>query len=253
VSESVSKARGRISELTHLVPIRRGPVPDDEWGDPWAHEQRLEPLERTSFTVRLGTILRAFDERERAGFPSVIRLFRQIHFAKWAIVDGGTRLLLSVVFDGHWGDYMRALAREVPSMLHLIWSNTVGWERNFGGLPPATRSERLMTFIRTHQVEVSFFYAHHPHLTVRDIDSLACEQTRERAPRSEYELAREMGSLADRRAILLSEFGPPHVVAEAKRRFTAVLAPRYDADSFRHAYRETFGSDEPQPSEGSRG
>lgn len=206
-------------------------MPSDEWG-----AMGLSP---SSFANRLATILRGFHSREDKEFPSAIRLFRQIHSAKWALIDGGTRLLLSVVFDGDWADYMRGLAREVPAMLHLIWSNTVGWERDFTSLPPATRAESLMRFIREHQVSVSFLYLHHPRLTVRDIDSLL---PAERSESRERGLTREMGSVVSRREILLGDYDQgERSLREAKVVFSKLLEPRYDACSFARAYEETFG------------
>lgn len=232
MAESISKKRGQLTELTHLVPIRAGLVPDDEWGK--------KGLPRGSFADRLTIILRGFDSREDQGFPSAIRLFRQIHSAKWVLLDGGTRLLLSVVFDGDWGDYMRGLAREVPAMLHLIWSNTVGWERDFASLPIAQRSESLMHFIETHQVAVSFLYLHHPHLTVRDIDKLVSTESTE--PR-ERAIARELGSVAERREISLCDYGRLHSLERAKAVFCGLLEPRYDPCAFQRAYKETFGEE----------
>lgn len=232
VAESISKNRGQLTELTHLVPIRAGLVPANEWG--------TKGLSPSSFANRLALILRGFDDREDKGFPSVIRLFRQIHSAKWLQLDGGTRLLLSVVFDGDWSDYMRGLAREVPAMLHLVWSNTVGWERNFTSLPAAQRSESLMHFIKTHQVAVSFLYLHHPHHTVRDIGRLVSAESNE--PR-ERAIARELESVAQRRERALRDYGRVHSLGHAKDAFCSLLEPRYDACAFKCAFKETFGEE----------
>jgi len=239
MADSISKTRGQVSELTHLVPIRRGLVPPAESAAAGSASE--------SFADRLQTILRAFDDREGKGLPSVIRLFRQIHSAKWAILDGGTRLLLSVLFDGDWNDYMRALARDVPGLLHLIFANTVGWDRDFA--EPTRSAEKraaaLMQFIRDHQVEVTFLYVHRTDLTVRDVDKLLPEP---RPLAAEDSLARELGSLAERRKILLEEYAAQHSPAaleQAKQRFRAVLAPRYPEAAFALAYQEAFGQDVP--------
>lgn len=243
---SVTKGRGQISELTHLVPIRRGTVPDSERG---SHP----PL---TFANRLRIILKAFNDREDAGFPSVIRLFRGIHVSKWALIDGDTRLLLSVMYDGDFTDYMRALARDVPAMLHLVWSNTVGWEpfeRSATGALDleATRrnTERLMGFIRAHQVEVSFLYAHHADLTVRDVEYLKQFKRaydREQAPAAaakalESAIGRELEPFAVRQQALLRERFSDVELEAAKRRFIGVVGALYDQASFQAALRETFG------------
>jgi hypothetical protein len=244
---SVTKGRGQISELTHLVPIRRGSVPQNELGH-W--EQGPAP----SFANRLRIILKAFNDREDAGFPSVIRLFRGIHVSKWALIDGDTRLLLSVMYDGDFTDYMRALARDVPAMLHLVWSNTVGWEpfeRSASGMPDldvmGRNTERLMRFIRAHQVEVSFLYAHHPDLIVRDIEYLKQfkravdgQPGQAAADALQSAISRELESFKVRQRALLERYTAVEL-NEAKRRFTGVVGALFDAPSFQAAFRETFG------------
>jgi hypothetical protein len=242
---SVTKGRGQISELTHLVPIRRGSVPANELGA-WEGPA-------PSFANRLRIILKAFNDREDAGFPSVIRLFRGIHVSKWALIDGDTRLLLSVMYDGDFTDYMRALARDVPAMLHLVWSNTAGWEpfeRSATGTPDleATRrnTERLLRFIRAHQVEVSFLYAHHPDLTVRDIEylkqfKLALDGPPAQAAEAlQRAISKELEPFKVRQRALLERYTEDEL-NEAKRRFGGVVGALYDAPSFQAAFRETFG------------
>jgi hypothetical protein len=151
---------------------------------------------------------------------------------------------------------MRALARDVPAMLHLVWSNTVGWEpfeRSTTGTLDleATRrnTERLMGFIRAHQVEVSFLYAHHPDLTVRDVEYLKQFKRafdREQAPEAtargfESAIAKELEPFAVRQQALLRERYSDVELDAAKRRFVGVVSALYDQASFQAALRETFG------------
>jgi hypothetical protein len=243
MTTSVTKGRGQISELTHIVPIRRGSVPEAERG----------AAPSLTFANRLRLILSAFNDREDAGFPSVIRLFRMIHVSKWALIDGDTRLLLSVMYDGDFGDYMRSLARDVPAMLHLIWSNAQGWEpfeRGAAGDLEVTRrnTERLVRFIRAHQVEVSFLYAHHPDLTVRDIEflkqyKLAFEQGLSPAAAGaalQDAIGKELEPFAERQRALLAHYEPAELQA-AKDRFVGVIGALYDQASLQAALHETFG------------
>lgn len=165
-----SISRGEITELMHIAPIKRGVVPHIH-----------VPL---TYADRLRQVLRAFNDREQQGFPNVIRLFGGIHSSHWALIDGDTRLLLCVVFDGNWHDYLRVLARDTPALLHLIWSNCEGWRPLYdsperGIEAEAEASRRMFEFVQSYQVQLSFWYAHSPRLTVRDIEWL--EQLRRAA------------------------------------------------------------------------
>jgi deferrochelatase/peroxidase EfeB len=147
---SKSRGRGELSELTHVAPIKQG----------------LVPGVGKTYADRLRIVLESFHSREELGFPGVIRLFRGIHTAQWAMLDGDTRLMLNVVFDGDLRGYLRALARDIPGSLGLVWSNCEGWRATH------TDTEILVDFIERHQVRNNFFYAHFPKLTVPDVDAL---------------------------------------------------------------------------------
>jgi len=256
MAESIIRGRGEITEITHIAPVRRGIVPVALRG------KAMAPI---TYVDRLKTTLDAFQRREDRKFPSVIRLFRGIHVAKWALIDGDTRLLLDVVFDGNFRDYLRSLAHEVPAFLHVIWSNCEGWES------VAENPEQLISFIEAYQVKVNFLYAHHPQLTVRDIDwllelraAVEAQGFSEDARRALYQrigAALEPKSTAVRKRDLLQKFdqttpqngrsGPAHVQGEGalkvvKAGFKAVIGSLYDDKAYRSAYRESFGE---EPSE----
>lgn len=147
---SKSRGRGVISELTHIAPIKQGMVPG-------------KPI---SYADRLRTMLEVFHKREDPGFPGVIRMFRGIHTSQWALLDGDTRLMLNVIFDGDLHGYLRGLARDVSGVLGLVWSNCEGWQS------PYDNPQALIDFIERYQVRNNFFYAHNPGLTVPDVEGL---------------------------------------------------------------------------------
>src|SRR5688572_16474989 len=144
-----SRKRGQISELTHIAPIKQGYV-----FPPYAG---VKPIR---YADRLRTVLEAFNNREDLGAPGVIRLFRGIHNVKWALLDGDTRLMVNVVFDGDLHFYLRALARNTSGLLSVVWSNCEGWK------DPHDDPKLLIDFIERHQVRANFFYAQYPELTV---------------------------------------------------------------------------------------
>jgi hypothetical protein len=232
----ISRTRNQVSEITHLAPIKPGIV------------QRRDGQPPLTYADRLKFILEAFNRREEAGFPSVIRLFRGIHFAQWALIDGDTRLMLNVTFDGDWRDYLRSLVEDVPAFLHLIWSNCEGWE------PVQGNPEALFSFIRAYQTRVSFFYAHHPQYTVRDIDRIgaiaagAVQHPLATAAEvcASVERAARPVSFASRQQSALAQFdaSPPRTKLEtAKRGFTALIGSLYADEEYRSAFRESFGND----------
>jgi hypothetical protein len=164
VPESLSRARGVLGEITFIAPIRRGPVPDDE-------APNTSPRRAIRFADRLRIVLEAFNDREdqydsvrTRRVPLALRAFGGIHFAHMALIDGETRLLFSVDFDGAPRDYLAGLANNVPWLLHLVFSNCEGWK------PVENDPWQLIRFIEAHQVKTHFWYAHMPELTARDLE-----------------------------------------------------------------------------------
>jgi hypothetical protein len=252
MTEPVSRGRGEITEITHIAPIRKGLVP--------VKQRDSAPI---TYVDRLKTILEAFHRREDTGFPSVIRMFRGIHSAQWALLDGDSRLMLNVVFDGDWSDYLRSLAFDVPAFLHLIWSNCEGWQDVTGD------PEQLFSFIKAYQVRVSFLYAHHPSLTVRDVDwlehlrKIAQDGKGDSISRAELLRSASVGLEAKpmdvRRAELLKEYEararaantqPPRSLSPlgyAQYAFVQVIKPLYESTDFKRAYVEAFGEEPTTP------
>lgn len=157
--ESVSRIRGVVGEITFIAPIKQGFVPGLD-------APQHKPIR---YADRLRLVLEAFNDREdqydatRARrVPTGLRAFGGIQFAHLALIDGDTRLLFSVDFDGSPHDYLAGLAINVPWLLELVFSNCQGWQPVEGN--PGT----LIKFIEAHQVLTNFWYAHLPGATVRD-------------------------------------------------------------------------------------
>lgn len=245
-----SKSRGEVTELMHIAPVRAGMI----------------PTKRLRYADRLRVVLEAFNRREELGFPNVIRLFGGIHFAKWALIDGDTRLVLSVVFDGRWEDYLRTLARDTPALLHLIWSNCDGWRPLYGDdenpqviAPPGKLTaaqerlagERFMEFVRAYQVETQFLYAHEPLRTAKDGE---CQEILQRGPRPEAMAALvhalEPRTRGNRLSNALQDYDkgrggwgptPAGQLARVKQEFIAVFGALYERDELIAAGTEAFG------------
>ena len=100
-----------------------------------------------------------------AGIPS-------IHFAHWALLDGGRRLLFCSNFDGSWENYLDDFIDKANKGLTGIWGGTIGFPRTrwlfWGG---ATNGSRFKAIARNKQVPSSVWYSAYPKLTVDAIDN----------------------------------------------------------------------------------
>jgi hypothetical protein len=100
-----------------------------------------------------------------AGIPS-------IHFAHWAMLDGGKRLLFCSNFDGSWENYLDDFIDKANKGLTGIWGGTIGFPRTrwlfWGG---ATNGPRFKAIARNKQVPSSVWYSAYRQLTVEAIDN----------------------------------------------------------------------------------
>jgi hypothetical protein len=87
-----------------------------------------------------------------------------IHFARWAIVDNGKRLLFQSKFDGSWENYMGDFVDKVDWGLDACWTNTVGYPT--AGMHDIDSFKR---FIRDRQFEHLYVYNAYPCETVLNI------------------------------------------------------------------------------------
>jgi hypothetical protein len=146
-----------------------------------------------------------------------------------------------VVFDGDLHGYLRALARDVPATLALVWGNCEGWEDT------ASDPQKLITFIERHQVRASFFYAHYPELTVPDVEALmklkaAATRLGPQASIGELqaELQRETApiSRATRIRALFNTYGERERMEQA---FWGMFGPLFETTLLERVHAETFG------------
>jgi hypothetical protein len=154
-----SKVAGRVREITHIVPFRQG-------GPAGLHGIR--------YADRCRIVLEAFADLENEGFVLPVRRFTGIHFARWALIDGDTRLLFTTNFDGSWEEYIRAFVREIPWSLGLVWQNCENYPPDRIGpdgevIAAAADYALFSKFVDRYQVEASLFYADYGELSVRDV------------------------------------------------------------------------------------
>jgi hypothetical protein len=243
-----SHRRGAVSELAFIAPVRNG-----SFTLPGAAAGSLQ----VRYSDRLKRVLEAFDDREDhyekleiRRVPLALRAFGGIHFAHLVLIDGGSRLLFVVNFDGSIRDYLAGLANHVPALLNLVFSHCVGWE------PVANRPEQLIKFVERYRVQTNFWYVHDPGLSARDVQWMAALRAALHAAPSHAtstelvaNLLAQVGrasapvSFKDQMAAMFAEAEErrPHYLEIAEAQFKALFGALFDQQDWQNAYIETFG------------
>ena len=144
-----SKRVGVVTEVTLITPIKVG---------------RVEGEYRT-YRKRLQEVLDDVQQRELQELPTPVGLIRQIHFARWVIIDrpgSAGDLLFTSNFDGEMKSYFRSFALELTSDIDAVWENCVGY-------PGAHDFDLLWQYIKQHQINTATFYCAYPNLTMPQI------------------------------------------------------------------------------------
>ena len=139
------------NQITHLVEIKEGMF-------------RLWTLRFILGAINL--LARTFYNRGNlAGIPS-------IHFARWAVIDGGRRLLFFSNFDGSWESYLGDFIDKAAIGLTGVWSNTVGFPPTekliFSG---ARNSGDFKAWVREKQLETQVWFSAYKTLSVQNINN----------------------------------------------------------------------------------
>lgn len=99
---------------------------------------------------------------ERQGLPSPIERIESIHYARWVILDGGTRLLFTSNFDGDLDSYLAEFAERDEGPLNAVFRYCVGW-------PGARPVDRFIQYVREYMVPAEYYYAAYPQYTVKEV------------------------------------------------------------------------------------
>jgi hypothetical protein len=87
-----------------------------------------------------------------------------IHTVRWALLDGGKRLLMASNYDGTWENYIDEFAELILSGLDAIWDSSYSFPE-LGAQDVAA----LKHFLRCHQAPANVFYSAYPTATVQNI------------------------------------------------------------------------------------
>jgi Dyp-type peroxidase family len=147
-----SKRLGVASETTIRTPIKIGRV---EEGYPTYLTYRMQ----------LELVLNDLQIRGSQKLPTPIQLIRQIHFARWIIIErsgSAGDLLFTSNFDGDMKHYFRAFALELTGDIDRVWENCDGY-------PGAKDFDLLWQYVKRHQITTRTFYDAYPSLTMPEI------------------------------------------------------------------------------------
>ena len=95
---------------------------------------------------------------------------RTIHFARWAYLDGGKRVLFASNYDGSLESYMDDFINKVGWGLNMVFSNGVGYPRTHWLVAYGCKDEQKFKYtLRRHQVPTQVWYKAYPGLTAFDL------------------------------------------------------------------------------------
>jgi hypothetical protein len=137
--------------LTHVVPLK--------------HANRAAVLRAAHGYIDLMAKRHFDDIGQLGGIPT-------IHFAKWLLLDGGSRLLFLTNYDSSWESYLGDFVDRAPVGLNLAWTCTDQYPTTFLlVLLGATDEERFKAWSRAHQRATQVFYTAYPDLSIAALNN----------------------------------------------------------------------------------
>jgi hypothetical protein len=148
---AASEDHGLQNALTHVVPLKNA--------------DRLKVLRAAHGYIDRMAKNQFDDIGQLGGIPT-------IHFAKWLLIDQGTRLLFLSNYDSSWESYLGDFVDRAAIGLNLAWTWTDLYPRtvffNWGG---ANDEERFKAWSRAHQRATQVFYAAYPELGIAALNN----------------------------------------------------------------------------------
>jgi hypothetical protein len=137
--------------LTHVVPLKNA--------------NRLAVLRAAHGYINLMAKKHFDDIGQLGGIPT-------IHFAKWLLLDEGTRLLFLTNYDSSWESYLGDFVDRAPVGLNLAWTCTNDYPTTFLlVLLGATDEERFKAWSRAQQRATQVFYTAYPELSIAALNN----------------------------------------------------------------------------------
>ena len=130
----------------------------------------VKPGVLRAILIRLGLTGLGLLLRYRAT-DGYLKFMRTIHFAHWALIDNGSRLLFFSNFDSSWESYLDDFIEKAHEGLTLAWSNGLGFPRTRFLLGDgATNGLLFKTWARHSMARSLFWVSAYPELSVNQIE-----------------------------------------------------------------------------------
>ena len=113
---------------------------------------------------QLVAVLQALQARIAAGEPGPLDVVGTVHFARYVLLDGGTRLLFTSVYDGTWEQYIDDFIDHAADAFDAVYSCCD--EYPAGG---ARDREGFKEFVRAHELCPEVFYSAFPDQSVKQV------------------------------------------------------------------------------------
>ena len=147
-SISASEDHGLQNALSHVVPLRGGSA-------------RRFVLERAHALI-------AAIAKNHFAYIGNLGGIPTIHFAKWLLIDGGTRLLFFSNYDGSWESYLGDFIDQAAEGLNVAWSCTREYPKTrLLAKDGAKDEETFKAWGRDCQMPTQVFYSAYPDLRSR--------------------------------------------------------------------------------------
>jgi len=115
----------------------------------------------------LGLVLRLLPDSRRGYLGSM----RTVHFAHWAFLNNGSRLLFLSNFDHSWDSYLDDFIEKAAVGLTLAWGCGVGFPpARFLILDGAAHGRKFKTWALASRTVTRFWYSAYPMLTVDQVE-----------------------------------------------------------------------------------
>lgn len=215
-----SKRIGVSSEVTLVTRIKSG---------------RVEGEYRT-YRKRLEDVLDDVQWRESQGLETPVGLLRQIHFARWVIIErpgSEADLLFASNFDGDMKHYFRTFSLQLTGDIDRVWQNCEGY-------PGARDFDRLWQYVKDHQIQTRLFYSAYPTVTMPRVKMLAkLNEAGEEAPALAFaalaqSLQRGPPPVAPRQPPFAAHAnGPPTTLDQAEIQANILGSPPWEQAEYR--------------------
>ncbi len=149
---SATEDHGLQNALSHVVPLRAG-------------MGRLAVLKSAHAFIAAVAKNHFSYVGQLGGIPT-------IHFAKWLLIDSGTRLLFFSNYDGSWESYLGDFIDQAAEGLNVAWSCTREYpETRLLALDGAKDEETFKSWGRDCQMPTQVFYSAYPDLTIQAVNN----------------------------------------------------------------------------------